>query len=103
MRRAADTTARHERETSMLWQNIRPTPSPRPGAISRADIEIICMLAAISPSGCTASDLPARLGLASALLQPVMQAVGELTTRGLVTLHGERLALTDAGRERLSA
>ncbi len=87
----------------MLWQNIRPTPSPRPGAFSRADIEIICMLAAISPSGCTASKLPARLGLAPALLQPVMQAVGELTTRGLVTLHGEQLTLTDAGRERLSA
>ena len=87
----------------MSWLNHRPTPSPRPGALSRADIEIICMLAAISPSGCTASDLPARLGLSSALLQSVMQAVGELTTRGLVTLQGERLALTDAGRERLSA
>ena len=87
----------------MSWLNHRPTPSPRPGALSRADIEIICMLAAISPSGCAVSELPARLGLAPALLDPVTQAVDELATRNLVTRQGERLALTDAGRERLSA
>jgi hypothetical protein len=87
----------------MLWNNSRPTPNPRPEALSRADIEIICMLAAISPSGCAVSELPARLGLAPALLDPVTQAVDELAMRNLVTRQGERLALTDSGRERLSA
>lgn len=87
----------------MSWLNNRPTPSPRPGALSRADIEIICMLAAISPSGCSVSELPALLGLAPALVGPVKQAVDELAMRNLVTRQGERLALTDAGRERLSA
>jgi Mn-dependent DtxR family transcriptional regulator len=33
----------------------------------------------------------------------VTQAVDELAMRNLVTIHGERLVLTDSGRERLSA
>ncbi|MEK6607997.1 MAG: hypothetical protein AABZ30_10080 [Myxococcota bacterium] len=69
---------------------------------SRAEIEILCILHAVGPRGCPVGELAMRLGLSPALASAVAEGAQALVSTGWLELDDEQLALTDAGRARLT-
>ncbi len=66
--------------------------------LSRADIETICILEAISSAGCALSALPEALGLAPTLLGHVTVSLDPLLASGWLEMFDGRVQLTSAGR-----
>lgn len=66
--------------------------------VSRAEIETMCMLEAISEHGCKLSALPEKLGLAPTLLSAVTAALEPLLASGWVEICEGRVQIASAGR-----
>jgi len=74
-------------------------PDDQPRALSRGDIENLCLLSAIPDEGCAVSELPGRLGLSPLLADSVAEAVTPLANSGWIQNLDGRVVLTTAGRE----
>ncbi len=71
--------------------------------LTRAEVEILCILEAVGVEGCTATELPARLGLSPALARAVGSAVETLVAEGVLSVEGGRVQLTQPGEALLTA
>jgi hypothetical protein len=69
--------------------------------LSRAEIETLCVLHAVGPSGCWVGDLTARLGLSASLALVVAQGMERIVFSGLLERDEEWFRLTRPGREML--
>jgi len=82
------------------------TPDDKPSALSRGEIENLCLLSAIPDEGSAVNELPGRLGLSPLLAEPVEAAMIPLVNAGWIQHLDGRVAVTAAGRawvkERLS-
>jgi hypothetical protein len=70
--------------------------------LSRDEIETLCILHAVGPDGCSVAELPVRLGISPTLAAHVVLAAAPLVDRGWLAREGDRMAPTEAGRERLT-
>jgi hypothetical protein len=71
-------------------------------SLSRCEIESLCLVHAIGASGCSAVELPERLGLAPSLAPILSQCVVELIQAGWIEAIDGRFTVTDAGRAALA-
>lgn len=69
---------------------------------SRGEIETLCILHAVGPSGCRAGDLAARLGLSPTLASVVVHGIERMIFGGLLDQDDEWFRLTERGRETLT-
>ena len=65
--------------------------------LGRGDIESLCLLGAIPKSGCTLSELSARLGLSPLLAESVAEAIAPLINAGWIHESDDRMYVTAAG------
>lgn len=68
-----------------------------PSKLSRGDIEVLCLLEALHPHGCSTESLMERLGFAPQLAPVVNDVLETLITRGLLNRQAERLELSTLG------
>ena len=73
---------------------------PRP---SREDIETLCLLLAVGPTACTASQLAARLGLSTGLGSAVAGAAEALERSAWLTINDGQITRTADGERHLTA
>ena len=75
-------------------------------AVSRGEIENLCMIHAIPADGCRVDELPGLLGLSPLLAEAVAEAIVSMVNAGWIREHDNRLEVTPAGhawlKERLS-
>ncbi len=68
---------------------------------SREEVETLCVLHAVGPSGCPVGDLAARLGLSATLAPTIAEGMQTVVRRGLLDRLDERFTWTEHGRELL--
>ncbi len=72
-----------------------------PGKLSREEVETLCILAAVGPTGCPGGQVATRLGLSPTLAAAVDRGLEPLVSTGLLVRSDQRVDLSDAGRELL--
>lgn len=68
---------------------------------SRGEIETLCVLHAVGPSGCRTGELAARLGLSATLAEVVAEGMERLVIVGLLERVDGRFTVSARGREQL--
>lgn len=71
-------------------------------ALSRADLEVLCVLYVVGTRGCPVLDLASRLGLSHSLAEGIAEGMSALVVTGLLDRTEDGMFLvTEAGRSRL--
>ncbi|MCB9684383.1 MAG: hypothetical protein H6738_05765 [Alphaproteobacteria bacterium] len=71
-------------------------------ALSRADLEVLCVLYVIGTRGCPVLDVASRLGLSPSLAEAVAEGMNPLVVMGLLDRTEDGMfRVTEAGRSRL--
>ena len=74
------------------------THDDKPSALSRGEIEELCLLSVIPDEGCTVNELTSRLGLSLLLAEAVKEATVKLANAGWVQELDGRVTITAEGK-----